>query len=425
MLIDVLIVIIAYFAVFVWGSNELWAMGLIPLAVLSVLAVRLIWDAWHESVQINHLWTYIPLLLLLVYGSFGLVAWSPYRHSTTIYLLLAISYTSIIYLVASGFRSRERVRILLISIIVLGAFQAVYGLVQYLGNYDYIWQFNKQHYRGIATGTLINRNHYALLMNLCLSAGIGYLYYRSSRLLGGHRLYWRLAFAAPGAAKLVWIAFWLVLMALAVVFSISRMGIAAMIVCLGVMAIASNIAESGKRATALGLIITFVVLGLASYIGIDAVLVRYEDISRERESGQDRLAYWSDAWKMIRKHPVLGQGLGSFRWTYPEYESVKPDTPAKYAHNDYLHILAELGAVGLALLIWFFIAVWRTAVKNLRNDQDPLVRSVGLGSMGALTAIALQEITDFGLYIPGVAIIAALLVGLNLRVQTLNSPAAH
>ena len=82
--------------------------------------------------------------------------------------------------------------------------------------------------------------------------------------------------------------------------------------------------------------------------------------------------------------------------------------------------MAETGIVGLGLLLWFFVAVWRVALKNLRNDRDPLVRGIGLGTIGALTAIALQEITDFGLYIPGVAMLVAVLVGLNLRAQSLG-----
>jgi O-antigen ligase len=126
---------------------------------------------------------------------------------------------------------------------------------------------------------------------------------------------------------------------------------------------------------------------------------------------------WQDAWKMIQKQPVFGQGLGTFRWTYPAYESTEPDTPADYAHSDYIQVLAETGVVGLCLLLWAFGAAWRVAIKNLRHAQDPLVRGIGLGTIGALTAIALQEITDFGLYMPGVAVTAAVLVGLNLRAR--------
>jgi O-antigen ligase len=124
---------------------------------------------------------------------------------------------------------------------------------------------------------------------------------------------------------------------------------------------------------------------------------------------------------MIQKQPLLGQGLGTFQWTFPAYESVQADIPAKYAHSDYVQALAEVGIVGLLLLLWAFGAAWRTAIRNLFHADDPLVRGIGLGTIGALTAIALQEITDFGLYMPGVAVLAAVIVGLNLRASRMEA----
>jgi O-antigen ligase len=430
LLFDLLIIGMMYFAAFAWGSNEPWAKGLIILAVITILAARLIWDIWHEGVKIGREWFYAPVILLLVGITIGLATqksdskdWqffgSVEHYSTTMYLLLALSYVALVFLAANGFRSRGQVKLLVIAVLILGAFEAAYGLVQYLSNHDYIWQFSKKYDKGLATGTFINRNHYALLLNLCFCTGVGYLYYRSSSILAGFKFSWRKAMAIPGAAKLVWILFWLALMGLGVFFSLSRMGIVAMIAGLVSMIIASKLTESGKRTIVIGFVLIALILGLSVYIGMDAVLARYESLSKERESDTDRIAHWRDAWKMIEKHPVFGQGLGTFEWTFPAYESVDPDIPAKYAHNDYLQMLAEVGAVGLGLLVWAFGTVWWAALKNLRNAQDPLARGIGLGTIGALTAIALQEITDFGLYIPGIAVVAAVLVGLNLRARSL------
>lgn len=44
------------------------------------------------------------------------------------------------------------------------------------------------------------------------------------------------------------------------------------------------------------------------------------------------------------------------------------------------------------------------------------MRGIGLATLGGLTAITLKEITDSGLYIPGVVVLAVVLAGLNLRV---------
>jgi O-antigen ligase len=417
LVIDSLCLAIAYFTVVAWGSNEPWAMGIIVVASIGLLALRIAWDVLHGNLRIPRASIFIPLVLFLIYAAVQLRFGTVEKYSTALYLLLALSYVSILYLAATGFQSRGAVKFLVMCLLILGSFEAVYGLVQYLGEYNYIWDFYRTAYQGLATGTLINRNHYALLMNLSICTAVGYLYYRSIRLLKGEDLSLRRILGVPGSGALSWIVLWIALMGLALMFSMSRMGIAAMFASIGVMMIAAKATRSGKRTAALGLLLIFAICSLAIYTGIDEIMARYEAISKQRESDRDRVALWRDAWKMIEKHPVFGQGLGSFQWTFPAYESIEPDIPARYAHNDYLQTLAEMGILGLSLLVWAFGAAWKVAIQNLKNNRDPLVKGIGLGTVGVLTAIALQEITDFGLYIPGVAMIAAVLIGLNLRVR--------
>ena len=131
---------IAVFAALAWGANEPWAMGIIAAVTIGLVAVRLSWDAWRGSIEFRAPSVYLPLLLFLAYCAIGLRA-SAEAHSTLIYLLLALSYIGIIFLTETGFGSRQFVKALVISILVLGIFEAVYGLVQYLGDYDYIWWY--------------------------------------------------------------------------------------------------------------------------------------------------------------------------------------------------------------------------------------------------------------------------------------------
>lgn len=430
-IIELFVIGIVFFAAFAWGANEPWAMGIIASVTLALAAIKLITDIWRRSLEVRCASIYVPLLLFLAYAGcpllLGPVAGIRFpgtidRYSTTIYFLLALSYVAIMFIVGNGSRSRSHLKWLVISIIVLGAVESVYGLIQYLGNHEYIWNVRKTAYENVASGTLINQNHYALLMNLCISTTLGYLYYRSTRLAGDMGISLRRLVSMPGAAKPAWIAVWLALMGIALIFSMSRMGIAAMFCSIGAMMIASRIAVRHVRLTAMvAVLLLLAILVAAIYIGVDAVLVRYENLSQEHASEEGRIALWRDAWKMIAEYPVFGRGLGTFRWMYPAYETVRPDTPAQYAHNDYIQALAEVGIIGLSLLIWAFGAVWQTAIRNIRNTTDPLVRGIGIGTIGALTAIALQELVDFGLYIPGVAVTAAFLIGLNIRASALRN----
>ena len=434
MIIDIGIIALCCFAAFAYGSNEPWAMGLIVAATGVLLTIRIIYDVWSGKLRLYAGWIYLPLILFL--GLSGAQAWfwkhqinatslwsihSVDRYSTILYLLLAASYIAIVFIVQNSFLTRGQIKLLLISVLILGTFESLYGLVQYLGDYDFIWNFERIADRGLASGTLINRNHYALLMNLIICTSVGFLFYRSKRILRMPKLSIRNAIGNPASAKLLWIILIVALMGFALVFSMSRMGIVAMLCSVGVMIAATRAAESGRRGAVIGILLLAAIVGLAVYTGIDPVLARYENVGIERSAEQDRVALWRDAWPMLKKNPIFGQGLGSFQWTYPSYERVEPDVPAKYAHSDYVQAVAEVGVVGLLLLLWAGWSLWKTALENLRSE-DPLVGGIGLATIGALAAIFLQEMTDFGLYIPGVAVMAAVIAGLNLRVSRWRMP---
>ncbi|HUJ88570.1 MAG TPA: O-antigen ligase family protein [Syntrophorhabdales bacterium] len=431
MLFDLAVIGIFCYAALAWGSNEPWAMAVVAIATFTVLAGRTIWDFWRGKVQIVAEWAFVPLLLFLAYAGLqrlrpatalfpGLVS-PPLTlepHSTGLYLLLATAYVALIYLVTHGFRSREQVKRLILCVIVLGAFEALYGLIQYLGGFNYIWDYQVTSDR--ARGTLINSNHYAFLLNLSICCGFGYLYYRVARLLRGQNLSLRSMLAAPGSGQLAWLVLWLGLMGTAVVFSMSRMGIVAMLAGIGMMIVCAKASEHGTRTKILGLALLCVILVLAVYTGIDTVLDRFDSVAQSGYFDKDRFPIWRQAWSMIQGHTTFGQGLGTFQWSFPAYEDFEPDMPAKYAHNDYLQALAEVGWVGLLLIAAAFAAAWRSALRNLALGFDSLTRGIGVATLGVLTVAAVQEISDFSLYIPGVAALFAVLIGLNFRARSLS-----
>jgi O-antigen ligase len=263
-----------------------------------------------------------------------------------------------------------------------------------------------------------NHNHYALLLNIALSMGVGYLYMRSIELLRGQKLTLRSILAMPDSPKLAWILVWLAITGLGVLGSASRMGIFAMFVCLGFMVTAVGLAEGKKYASVLVLTVVIAIVGFGLYAGMDAAFERYAELAQPGQLEAGRISTWRDAWPMIWSTPWFGKGLGSFQWTFRAYETMMPDIPAVYAHNDYLQIVAETGVAGLCLVIWAFAACWQTAKQNLL-DRDPLVRGIGLAAIGSLSAAAVQEITDYSLYIPGTAALFILLIGLNERARWL------
>lgn len=74
-----------------------------------------------------------------------------------------------------------------------------------------------------------------------------------------------------------------------------------------------------------------------------------------------RMDYWNNSLHIIRDHPVLGVGTGGFEKAYAEKIKGTSMEPSNNPHNQFLLITAQLGIVGLGLLLYLFFQHWRTA----------------------------------------------------------------
>jgi len=72
------------------------------------------------------------------------------------------------------------------------------------------------------------------------------------------------------------------------------------------------------------------------------------NIEFTEQSSNGRFQYWSDAFEHIQDHPVIAAGLGNWKIASISYgkEHVKGYTVPYHAHNDFIHIFAEVGVLG-------------------------------------------------------------------------------
>jgi hypothetical protein len=88
-----------------------------------------------------------------------------------------------------------------------------------------------------------------------------------------------------------------------------------------------------------------------------------------------RWQFWTvaaDAWKAA---PLIGQGAGSFETWWARHASFTYFV--KDAHSLYLGVLAELGLVGLALLVGALASGFALLARGLRSDERLEVATVG------------------------------------------------
>lgn len=114
---------------------------------------------------------------------------------------------------------------------------------------------------------------------------------------------------------------------------------------------------------------------------------------------------WSVA--MIRDHPLLGTGPGTFPLVLSRYQQV-PYVSGRYAHNAWLHLAAETGIPFTLLLLAGFGLSIRQGLRVVRAAGPE--RPVLLGMTAAVLASAAHALLDMDWSLPAIALPVSLLL---------------
>jgi putative inorganic carbon (HCO3(-)) transporter len=132
----------------------------------------------------------------------------------------------------------------------------------------------------------------------------------------------------------------------------------------------------------------------------------------EGADGNDRWDLWSGTVDSFLRSPVIGSGLGSYRYVIGLDKPATGTSVLEQAHNDWLEWASTTGVAGAVVLVLFLIGVGGgllpRKVRGLRFDlRYPLA-----GAATALTATALHEMVGFGLQTPVNRYLLAAWIGL-------------
>ena len=362
-----------------------------------------------------------PILSGLPPGQWVWTTLSIYPHDTVVCVVKFLAYLSAFLLAAYLFDSHKRKSNLVRVLILLGCFEAVYGIVQYLTGWQKIFTYTKQFDLQEATGTYINRSHFAGLLELTLPFVIASLYYAFDLWLEQRHVG-----ASQGASarqgspgfQLLFYVFVLVIMVIGVLFSRSRMGILATLFSILFMALAVLVRlKVGRRAWLGGVFLfLFCVLGYAIWIGLGPVLVRFEPMYEAGYTQMEgRIFIWKDALHLIRDYPLTGTGLGTFGLAFRRYQTGLVNFYVDHAHNDFLEFAADTGLFGGALLFLPIFYLFLRMLISFLTDSRRYRPAVTLGCLGSTLGILVHSVTDFNLQIPANALIFAVVLGIGYK----------
>jgi len=345
-------------------------------------------------------------------------------------LALMLCYGLFGFLVLKCARSRRRLEVLVLVMAGSALFQAFYGMAETFSGSERILGYQKRYNIGSVTGTYINRNHFAGLMEMAFPLSLGYLLAKARYFQMEKGLGWRRKLLWFSQENLQWsLVFGLgsMFIGLALVFSKSRSGVMIFLLT-AVLAAAgfagwrelSEGAEERTRVRGLARVVVAAVVAAALWIGIGPVIERFGEMDVSREA---RRTFVANTLRMSGDFLWTGAGKGTYVNVYPMYKKVDDGFTLSYAHNDYLEFTAENGLPAGGCLIAAGLWLFACLVGHWRERRNNFAKGVGLGAILGILAILIHGFTDFNLQIPANAVYFTAMCALALNVVKKRSDA--
>ncbi len=386
--------------VVLFGAVRNWSAGSLMVLVyagIALVLLRPLLDRALTDLRIPP--GSLPLLAFLVYTAFLLPS-AAVPYEARIELLKIGSYLGAYWAWTELSSRYQRWRFLLGIPLLVGTFVALYALVQHAqGSTMVLNMARPEQYEMRASGTFMAPTHFAAYLGtmLCLAACL--IPMKSAgftlRLLAGYGMIIFLPLLFLSHSRSGWVG---ATMGLSVVVWMTYL-----------------------RRSIWGFIISLVAVP-AAFGGVFAALWNLSPIFRNRVheglqvrgTAAHRIDMWRDTWVMIQDKLLIGHGPGSYRWVYPPYKTWTADRWLRYAHNEYLHLWAEYGLIGLVIMTLVFGVVLIGLIwKYRRIERD---RDAGLvaGFTGAVCAALGHAVFDFNLHVFSLCHVLVLFGGVTM-----------
>jgi tetratricopeptide (TPR) repeat protein/O-antigen ligase len=360
-----------------------------------------------------------PLGLPPLFLAVGTIAPTHTIEAGLVFLTYAGTYALVLQLI----RTRAQLDRLVSTLLIVGGLLAFFGLLDYLGRDAWLLRWRNTPATGRLSGTFANPDHFGAWLVMLIFLGIGHLL--STRGSGPRPPSLRHLLRSPArredAARryLPFVA--LLVMAVAVIFTLSRGAVASGAVALLVVLVLLRALGRIRRSLALVALLLVSTVGYAAWIGFEPFLQRvwHGDFA-------GRWVQTLSSLPILRSFPLFGIGLGTYQDIYLRYQPAALDPGRVYytfAHNDLLQVALELGIIGTILVL---VGGWRTGRDLLgahllgrascpvgggeaegARRSDPFNVGLGIGGLGAVLALLVHSVFDFAARIPANGILAA------------------
>jgi O-antigen ligase len=349
-----------------------------------------------------------PVLVFLVYAAIRYFT-SSIEYEARLELFQVVLCTAVYFVCANEFGTPQHRRILILVLAGLAVFESMYGVWQALSKSDAIFHWGRPTaYQGRASGTFICPNHLAG----CLEIILGLVAARVAYVKAEAATFERSMLVKVGLIYAV------VVMAAGIAFSQSRAGWLAAVTGLFLVTLWGR-RMSGQLVGRVALLLLILGGAAALLLNTEGGSRRFNATFRQGPAGELKLAdstlggrlfMWKGTIEMVKEHPLVGSGPGSWQWLYQLRRDASMGHP-EYTHNDYLNLLSDYGVVGGIIMAWLLVAFFRHAWVLTRKAAPDEQRAFAVGAVAAVAALLVHSWFDFNLHIPANAVLLAAVMG--------------
>ena len=326
-------------------------------------------------------------------------------------LAKALSYLLIflagVQVARSGSEARRR---LMIAIAMSGVAVALVGYLHALADAHSLFGIHAYSVEPPFLTTFGNPNHLSSLLTLTSTVVLGLALTAKDR---QRSALWGLAYVASGAA---------------VFLSLSRGGICFFIAAQLIFAfllfrqrrLRQSAAEGARPVPAREswvIVGVFGVLSISAFVASERIAAELHTADSVEKVRESKIQMWPMLADGAKHFSRAGMGRGAFEAAFSRYQTSGPDVTLTHPENALLQLWAELGLLGAALVS--LTAAWAYFRLLRQHASSPL----HLALLSGLAGMALHDVLDFSLELPGCAVAACLAIAIASRADAFAAEA--
>ena len=329
------------------------------------------------------------------------------------------------FIITNNINNEQQVNRILNIILIIGGLFGIYGIFQYQGIDFSFWTGNIR--RQNVFGLFGNVNYFAEYLIIPLTITVS------------------LFFAPQNKLKKILLLFGMIAMGTSLTVTFTRgsyLGFVASLIFMSFLFLISrskNFVKNNKKIFIIILvticIITFLLVVPTPLNKSGTVISKFKSRISISQLTQDysikrRIATWKFTVLMIKDHPLLGSGIGTYKYNTLKYQaeffeqgenrSLYPHGFAEKAHNEYLQLWAELGIIGLGVFIWLMVCYFNYGVKTLKKIKNHYKQAILIGLMGSIVAVLVDGIFGFPLHLAATVVLFWVAIGFTVSISTGN-----